>query len=539
MAKQQIIDLENGSTLIYQKQNFFNGASFVIAFRSGWQLDGKYEGLSHLLEHLLFDGTTEDITKSISEQILKHTIGQNAYTNSSYIATEFAATNDHLAKALDNVMHLFTKKEFTPEQIKKEANVVKQEIYLYRDMGQKVVKSAKHDLIYTLIQSQVPNATAGLGNEKTLKMVTPELLVKYMERYFNLDNLVISVTTNKPLNEILELLEEKVYPKFQPATDEKYIVPYDDCTPLSPQNYFIAYPNNESKTVKINLVLKEREDEFPQDINKEYAFDTIEEYIMNHISGILFEKLRIDNSLVYAYNLENVDFGLGKLKIFTATTNGAKMRKTVKVLCETLREFSTNGFPRKRFEDVKKALTDYENAKLNKFKPCSALDNFNQFMEGIEFVDYKKVMNYIKEMTYEEFNEYVSRIYKNAKVSLAIDGDFDSRNCYSLIEVEEMLGNYTHKAYKSQLNVPIFQATTPSGNFIDLLQNVLQPINMESATIPKTVTIDDQELFENSQDNSGENKEVKHSIILSDKEKIKQNFTIPQKDKWWKYKPYC
>ena len=63
MAKQQVINMENGSTLIYQKQKSFNGTSFVIGFRSGCQLDGKYLGLSHLLEHLLFDGTTEDFAE--------------------------------------------------------------------------------------------------------------------------------------------------------------------------------------------------------------------------------------------------------------------------------------------------------------------------------------------------------------------------------------------------------------------------------------------------------------------------------------------
>lgn len=511
MAKQQIIDMLNGSTLIYQKQNSFNGASFVIGFRCGSQLDGKYAGLSHLLEHLLFDGTTEDLTKSIHSQILKHTINQNAFTSSSFIASTFQATHNHIEKALDNVMHTLTKKVFTPEQIKKETKVVKQEIYLYRDRFAKSTKSAKKDLLDQLIQDDNPtDIFATLGNENTLKMVTPELLTKYMERYFNLDNLVISVTTNKPLNEIIELLEEKVYLKIPQATDEKYIVPYNDVTSLNPQNLFFAYPNNESKTVEINLILKERENTYANDINKEYAFDMIEEYLMNQLGGIMYEKLRISNNLVYSFSLDNMDLGLGKIKKFNATTNKSKMRKTVKVLCDMIRELGENGFPRDKFEDVKKALTDIENADLKKFKPCSAYDNFDDYIEGVEFIDYKAVMKYIKEMTYEEFNEYVTGIYKQAKVSLAIDGDFDSRDCYSLIEVEEMLGNYANRQYKAQLNAPIMQYTTPAGNFVDLLQTIINP-SEEEMQIPKTVTIDDQALFDDPNAKEEKPKKKKYS----------------------------
>lgn len=495
MAKQQVINMENGSTLIYQKQKSFNGTSFVIGFRSGCQLDGKYLGLSHLLEHLLFDGTTEDLTKNIHGQILKHTIRQNAFTSPSCIASTFSATNNHLEKALDNVMHTLTKKEFTKEQIRKEVEVVKQEIYLKRESARKVEKTANSDLMSTILEIPPHEPTHILGNEKTLKMITPELLVKYMDRYFNLDNLVISVTSNKPLEEIIELLEEKVYPKFKNATDEKYIVPYDEVTALNPQNYFFAYPNNNSKTVDINIVLKERENAYADNINKEFAYDMIEEYLMNSLGGIMYEKLRISNSLTYASYLSNANLGLGKLKLFRAITNKSKMRQTIKVLCTMMREIGENGFPREKFEDVKKALTDLENADLKKFKPCSAEDNFEDFMEGVDFIDYKAVMKYIKEMTYEEFNTYVSGIYKQAKVSLAIDGDFDSRDCYSLIEVEEMLGNYANKQYKAQLNAPIMQYTTPSGNLVDMIQLIMDPTGEEEGEIPKTVTIDDQSLF--------------------------------------------
>ena len=56
-----------------------------------------------------------------------------------------------------------------------------------------------------------------------------------------------------------------------------------------------------------------------------------------------------------------------------------------------------------KFEAVKSTLVDQHNAVLQKFKSTSAMENFQTLLDGEEFLDYKLVMRYIKNMTYEEF----------------------------------------------------------------------------------------------------------------------------------------
>ena len=133
MAKQQVVELENGAVVVYQKQESFNGYSFIFGFRSGAQLDGKHAGLSHLLEHLLFRSSKDDLTKNILDNILRYSIDQNAFTSEDMICVDFSAVDKNVGIALDNCMNMITNREFTAEQIAKEVAVVKQEINLKID----------------------------------------------------------------------------------------------------------------------------------------------------------------------------------------------------------------------------------------------------------------------------------------------------------------------------------------------------------------------------------------------------------------------
>ena len=276
MAKQQVVEFENGATLVYQKQEAFNGYSFIIGFRSGAQLDGKHAGLSHLLEHLLFRSPKEDLTRNILDNILRYSIDQNAFTSENMICVDFSAVDKNVAIALENCMNMITNREFTAEQIAQEIAVVKQEINLEIDRLKRTPITSMTQFLDAISESESKLMGIDiLGSPKTLSTVTPELLTRYVDRYFNTNNMVISVTSNKPLEKVIELLNDKVFSRVQPATDEKYIIDFPEPEFFKPVNMLVAIPNPSMTNVKVNLLLRERSD-FSEDSNKEYAFDVLE-----------------------------------------------------------------------------------------------------------------------------------------------------------------------------------------------------------------------------------------------------------------------
>lgn len=501
MAKQQVAYVEDlGATIIYQKQSTFNGYSFVIGFRSGAQLDGKYKGLSHLLEHLLFRNPDKDMTNNILNDIVKYSINQNAYTSKNFIVSVFSATQANVKFALNNCVRTFTNKNFSKDQIKKEIEIVKHEIDLkkYDILDESVRGMAFETLISHLTENEdVTSSLDILGTPKTLNSITPEILTEYVERYFNLDNMVISITSNKSFEDAVNICAEYIFPHFKRASEEKYIVPLPEPETFKNVNMLYGLPIAEAQNVTIELLLRER-GTWSENLDKELAYATIEEYMMNTIGGLLWDTLRIKNNLVYSSHLANLDYGSAKFKCIQAITSAPKMRKTISEICKCIKNISENGFPKEFFETVKQALTDTQNASLLKFKSCSAYGNFADYITSTPFVDYKKAYDYIKTMTYEEFNEYITSIYKQANVSVAIEGNFDSRKVYNLVEIEEMLGNYRHKEQKENLNQPVIQATSIPSYESEMIAEFTKMIAEKQASdqdLEKetpTVTIDDQ-----------------------------------------------
>lgn len=460
MAKQQIVEFDNGATLIYQKRSDFNGCSFVIGFRSGAQLDGKYKGLSHLLEHLMFRTPDKNMTTNVLNNILKYSIDQNAFTSKNFIVSAFSATHNNVRLALQNNVRMFKNTRFTPDQIKKEIEIVKQEIKYHKDDDpHDAIDATAIEILIEDLQEHPDSETCDvLGSPKTLKTITPEFLKEYVKRYFTTDNLIISVTSNKSLQKTLSLCAEEIISKFPRAKSEKYVIPYPEPKWFKPLNLLCAFPNDFSQNVSINFLVRERDD-FAEDPDKEFAFGIIEEYLMNSQGGPLYMALRENNNLVYSYSLSNLNFGSARFKMYSCITTAPKMRKTIRTVCEVIKSLGNGGITEKQFNIVKNTLIDQQNANLQKFKSCSAMENFEHYLYSIPYVDYKKALAIIKKMTYADFNEYMTSIYQSPNISLAVDGNFDSRKMYNLIEIEQMVGNDANKEEKQQLNAPIMQFT--------------------------------------------------------------------------------
>ena len=93
------------------------------------------------------------------------------------------------------------------------------------------------------------------------------------------------------------------------------------------------------------------------------------------------------------------------------------------------------------------------------------------------------------------FNEYVKTEYFEPNISVAVEGKFDSRKCYNLVEIEQMAGNNNHKQAKTQLNTPVMQMTGSVKNVPENVVEIVQaqmPKQEPAPEVPKIVKIDDK-----------------------------------------------
>ena len=93
----------------------------------------EYNGLAHFTEHMFFKGTSKRGPVSINN-CLESVGGElNAYTTKEETVLQATVLKEDMDKAIGLLMELAFDSVFPPEQIKKEREVVYDEIISYRD----------------------------------------------------------------------------------------------------------------------------------------------------------------------------------------------------------------------------------------------------------------------------------------------------------------------------------------------------------------------------------------------------------------------
>lgn len=460
MAKAKIIESKHGATLIFQKDPTIRGYKFAIAFRGGSQFDGMYPGLSHLIEHLIFRELSDEKTKVFFGKTLAKCTGLGAYTSQHSIVVYFNTSKEDAVPIVKSFMNRILNKTFTQEQILKEIDVISHEIEL--SDGDIIDEDISDDfMVNNLVANKQPKATHEdlLGSYKMLKKtITPQVISDYINQYFTESNLMVSIVSNEKFDDVVEFCNKNIFSKVSRTKSPDFVAPYPNKLYFYPKNVLALEPDDSSSGVVVNFYIRERIIE-SSDPEFELACDCLESNLMGKIGGVLWNAFRVDEPLAYVAKLNNIDVDTSKFKKFQINTNKAHLNKVIKKLCTILSDIAKNGFDKKMYENIQKTLLDANANKIFTKAHPSALNNFQDYLTGTHIVDETRLQYLITHMPYEEFFEHIRRIYSNGQISLRVTGDFDSRKCYNLVEIEEMLGNKAHSKEKYLLNVPRYEIT--------------------------------------------------------------------------------
>ncbi|WP_243289829.1 pitrilysin family protein [Bacillus sp. FJAT-47783] len=177
-------------------------------------------GISHFLEHMFFKGTKTRSAREIAESFDSIGGQVNAFTSKEYTCYYAKVLDEHANFALDVLADMFFNSTFDEEELKKEKNVVLEEIKMYEDAPDDIV----HDLLSKAVYGNHPLGYPILGTEETLQTFTGDTLRDYMNNYYTPDNVVISVAGNIDEPFIRDI--EKYFGTYQTGHEKKeYVAP--------------------------------------------------------------------------------------------------------------------------------------------------------------------------------------------------------------------------------------------------------------------------------------------------------------------------
>lgn len=169
----------------------------------------KNNGVSHFLEHMFFKGTKTRSARDIAESFDSIGGQVNAFTSKEYTCYYAKVLDEHSNFALEVLGDMFFNSTFDEIELKKEKNVVYEEIKMYEDTPDDIV----HDLLSKATYGDHPLGYPILGTEETLREFESDTLREYMDQYYTPENVVISIAGNISESFISEV--EKLFGSFE------------------------------------------------------------------------------------------------------------------------------------------------------------------------------------------------------------------------------------------------------------------------------------------------------------------------------------
>ncbi|MCL1791319.1 MAG: insulinase family protein [Peptococcaceae bacterium] len=368
----------------------------------------EYEGSSHLIEHMLFKGTEKRSARQLAEALEKVGGQLNAFTAKEFTCYHARVLDEDFDLAVDVLQDMFFHSVFEEEGLKRERDVIVEEIKMYDDTPDELV----HELFSRYAWDKHPLAHPILGNETTVREMKREDILNYMETRYTPQDVVIAVAGSISHEDLLTRLA--VFGEFKRQREE--------ITPPPP--VLRGFNNIFSKdTEQAHIVMGAQG--YPQEHDMTYPMHIVNSVLGAGLSSRLFQEIREQRGLaysIYSYHTSYMDTGL--FAIYAGTTP----QKTSEVMDCVMQEMATlrqNGLSVQELADTKAQLKgslylgmESTSSRMNR------LGKTELTLNRVKTVD--ETVEQLEKVTREDVRDLLDVLWLPEKISILVLGPKDS-----------------------------------------------------------------------------------------------------------------
>ncbi|MEY9181441.1 putative Zn-dependent peptidase [Bradyrhizobium sp. USDA 326] len=185
----EMTKLASGLTVVTDEMPHLETAALGVWAGVGGRDEKPNEhGISHLLEHMAFKGTTKRSSREIVEEI--EAVGGDLNAGTSTETTSYYARvlKADVPLALDVLADILANPAFEPDELEREKNVIVQEIGAAQDTPDDVVFEHLNELCYP----DQPMGRSLLGTAKTLRTFNRDMLRGYLSTHYRGPDMVVA-----------------------------------------------------------------------------------------------------------------------------------------------------------------------------------------------------------------------------------------------------------------------------------------------------------------------------------------------------------
>ena len=185
--------LANGIKILFENNNS-KSVSVEVMFNIGSNYEpAKIAGISHYLEHMLFEGTKKRKNSTqIANEIEKYGAEFNAYTTGDRTAFFIKIINKRFGKALEILSDMIKNSVFDWKIMEKEKKVILKEINMVTDDPRQHQWIIFHKSLFQKHPARNPT----YGSKETVKAIDRATLMNYFNKYYLPNNMIVSIVGN-------------------------------------------------------------------------------------------------------------------------------------------------------------------------------------------------------------------------------------------------------------------------------------------------------------------------------------------------------
>jgi len=314
--------LDSGLRLITESMPHVRSVSIGVWLTRGSRHESDDQsGIAHVVEHMLFKGTSTRSAEDIAQEIDSVGGQLDAFTAKEYASYYIKVLDEHLPGAVDLLSDIVMNPLFDAEDLEREKKVILEEI--------KMVEDTPDDLVHELFTQHFwEGHSLGrpiLGSKETVESFTAETLREYFRAAYVAPNLIVSAAGNIEHARVRDLVA-RAFEKLPSAGAS-----YDDRAPHVFPQVIVRSKELEQSHVCLGT------NSYPQNHEDRYVSYILNTLLGGSMSSRLFQNVREKRGLAYAvFSGLSAYRDAGNITIYAGCSNQA-VPEVVHLCVEELR----------------------------------------------------------------------------------------------------------------------------------------------------------------------------------------------------------
>ena len=406
--------MDNGLAVAVKPMSHMESVSFGIWIRAGTRYEEtKNNGISHLLEHLLFKGTKTRGMKEIKEAIEGRGGSFNGFTSEEVTCYLVKLLAKDAELGVDILSDMVLNPRLDEKEIEKEKSVIVEEINMYKDIPAQHV----HEILTEMLWPDQPLGMPLAGTVESVNSMQKKDVDVYKNTFYSPNNMLLIGTGRIKEDEILGLAD-------------KYLSISAKAKPVK----FIKAVNNQREPL-LKVVKKDTEqthmalafhamNRFSPD---RYTASILSIILGANMSSRLFHVVRDELALCYEISSSVRKYEDAGAFVVGAGLDESNLVRALEVIFKELNRIREESVPD---EELKRAKEFYKGQLLFTMEDTMShmLWLGEKMISKEKELDVKKTMDRVNSINRDDITRVACNIFKNESMNLAVIGPVKDEN---------------------------------------------------------------------------------------------------------------